>query len=355
MAVLALVAWGLAMLDAPPAHACVICVPYPTTTHADVLLGSEAVALAREDPARPYHLAVVEVLTGSGGDASTGVFLPSTIRRMLAFNPADAVVLVRRKGATTWEWLSYAKPAYQEMIREILAQARDWTGERGQRRRFAFFAARLNDANAVIREQAYLEVGRAPYDWIKSAAPKVPLERVRAVLSDWRLVEWHSLYILMLGQSDVATDQAYIRHGFETAARHRLTTNLSAWTTAYLETASADSFDRLEALYFANAGRSREELEQVLQALSVLANQDAVATRPRTAALRRRIAGGYAILLEHHPQMAGWVAGDLMRWRRRVLVDELADIRQGPVALEAASALAVDSYLALAPQFAELD
>jgi hypothetical protein len=168
------------VLGASETRACVICFPYPKVTHADTLIASKVVALAREDPARPFTLRIVEVLKGLADHGSTGVFLASVDRRRLALNPADGVVLVQREDA--WEWLTYAKPEYKSFIDEILAQALEWRRDSGARSRFDFFASRLNDTSAEIREQAYLEVGRAPYDQIKKVASSVPMERVRTVV-----------------------------------------------------------------------------------------------------------------------------------------------------------------------------
>jgi hypothetical protein len=342
---------GLAMLGVSTALACVICVPYPNATHADALLASEVVVLAREDPAKPFMLAVTEVLKGSAGDVSTGVFLPSATRRRLKARPADGIIVVQRGKIGEWERLSYATPAYQAFVHDILAATDDWRGDRGQHLRFSFFADRLNDRDYEIRQQAFLEVGRAPYNWIKGVARSVPLEQVRMVLANWQLVEWHSLYILMLAQSNEDVDRAYIRKNFESAAHHGTTTNLSAWATAYFETHPDVAIERIEHLYFKSDKRKLLELEEILRALSVLTEADHPLLRGGTARLRWRISGAYASLLERHPAMAGWVARDLLRWRRKALVEPLTKLRRDHAQLDPGSALAVGMYLGQAAHF----
>ena len=354
LSLLALAMLGLKMMGASAALACVICIPYPKATHADALLASETVVLAREDPAKPYSLAVIEVLKGSVDEESTGIFLPSQTRRKLTLNPTDGVVLVRREATSNWKWVGYATPAYQAFVREILTNAADWRGVRGEQSRFAFYAKHLNDADLRVREQAFLEVGRAPYDWIKGVASSVPIEHVRAVLTNWRFVEWHGLYILMLGQSKEEVDRAYIAKNFERAARFSLATNLSAWTTAYVETHPTVAIERIEERYFKNEERKRGELEEILRALSVLAQADDPILRRRKAGLRWRISRAYASLLEYHPNMAGWVARDLVRWQRKALVDRLTELRRDEATLDPASALAVDIYLSQALRFSSL-
>ena len=342
------------MLATSATQACVVCIPYPESTHADDLLASNVVVLAREDPAKPFSLAIVEVLKGSTENISTGVFLPSQIRRKLIANPTDGVVLVQRRPTSSWEPVSYATLAYQAFVREILASEADWRGDRGQLSRFSFFTERLNEEQPAIRNQAFLEIGRAPYSWIKRAARKVPIEQVRATLANWQFVEWHSLYILMLGQSKEERDRDYILRKFESAANLSSLTNLSAWTTAYVETHASEAIETIEDLYFKNAERSDGELEEVCRALSVVAGAGNPFLTRRKDGLRRSILGAYKSLLEHHPNMAGWVARSLMQWRRRALIEKLTELRQSKATLDPASALAVDTYLGQATRFSAL-
>ena len=350
----ALAIMGLTMLATSTTLACVICIPYPESTHADDLLESNVVVLAREDPAQPFSLVIVEVLKGSIGDVSTGVFLPSQIRRKLTLNSTDGIVLVQRRPTASWERVSYATPAYQAFVQEILANETVWRGNGGQQLRFTFFTERLNDKHPAIRQQAFLEIGRAPYSWIKRAARKVPVEQVRATLANWRLVEWHSLYILMLGQSKEEGDRAYIAKNFESAARYGTTRNLSAWATAYIETHPSEAIEAINERYFKNEERTRAELEEILRALSVVADADNPFLIRRKDELRLRISSAYKSLLEYHPKMAGWVARELMRWRRKALVERLKELHRDKASLDSASALAVDMYLAQAARFSGL-
>jgi len=345
---------GLTMLATSATLACVVCIPYPESTHADDLLASNVVVLAREDPAKPFSLSIVEVLKGSNADVSTRVFLPSQIRRKLKLNPTDSIVLVQRQHTSNWEWVSYAAPAYQVFVREILANETEWRRDRGQKLRFAFFTERLNDEHPAIRQQAFLEIGREPYAWIKRAARKVPIEQVRAMLANWRLIEWHSLYILMLGQSKIEGDRAYIRKNFESAARYGSITNLSAWATAYFETHPVVAIETINERYFKNEKRTRAELEEILRALSVVTEANNPLLFRRKTELRWRISNAYKSLLEYHPKMAGWVARDLMRWRRKALVEKLKELRRDKAELDPASALAVDMYLGQAARFSAL-
>ena len=93
-------AWLLALallagLLLQTAHACQVCIPFPTKTLADRLLEADALVLAREDPQRPFHYVAVETLKGEPGDAHIDAFLPSANRRVLAQFPQRHMLLAR--------------------------------------------------------------------------------------------------------------------------------------------------------------------------------------------------------------------------------------------------------------------
>jgi hypothetical protein len=155
----------------------------------------------------------------------------------------------------------------------------------------------------------------------------------------------------MLGQSRLPSDHDLIRNKFETNARYGLKTNLSAWATAYIEINPETGIEDIEALYFAERGRTPDELEEVHRSLSVLGSEGGAVAEPRVAKRRRRIVKSYATLLEHHPTMAGRVASDLTNWKTRALVDRLSRIIESETMLDPGSEMAVSYYLSMAPRF----
>jgi hypothetical protein len=348
-----IVAWVafLTWLHALETVACVICVPYPKTTLADRLMKTESVVLAREKIGHPYTFTPVEILKGSGVKKDIEAFVDSASRRKLNLVPEDAVVLGRETPDADWLLVAYADVEVQKFIRAMLTRSASWSGPEGGKKRITFFADYLTSDNPLIYQQAYLEVGRAPYSSIKSLAGAVPRDRIRAFLDDWRLMEWHSLYILMLGQSRHPDDLDYIRTKFEAIAKHGLKLNLSAWATAFIEAYPDTALDEIERLYFENESRTREELEEVGMGLSVLGSEDIVLGGPGVAARRRRIVRSYAVLLENHPVMAGRVAKDLAAWKIRALVDRLSGIVKAESGLDPDSTFAVNYYLSMAPRY----
>ncbi len=206
------------------ARACVVCIPYPTKTHADVLFESDTIVMAREDPADPFSFAITQTLKGTTNDQSVGLLLDSKTRQSLRLNKQDAVLLYRRHAEADWGRLGYADSEYQKVISTLLERADRWRAKGGSQERLEFFSRLLTSSHPTIREQAYLEVGRAPYALIRQIAGAVQREELRRILADrrrteWRVAEWRRLYILMLGNSIHLDDRLYIRNRFGEAAR----------------------------------------------------------------------------------------------------------------------------------------
>jgi len=341
----------LTLLVTSAGESCIICVPLPKITHADHLLENEYVLLAREKTGEPYSFISVEVLKGPFDQQDIKLFIPSNTRRMLRVNPEDTIVLMRRTAKAEWKYLTYADPEYRKFIRAILSNSGRWSGAGAKRRRTTFFAAYLTHNHRSIREQAYLEVGRAPYASIKTISASVPREQIREFLTNWQLIEWHSLYILMLGQSQHPDNRDLTYKKVQVAARFGLTTNLSAWIAAFIEAHPDVGVDTVEALYFIPGRSTRAELKEVLKGLSVLGSEAVMTADPVIANRRRRIIQSYAVLLDHYPMMAGWVAKDLTSWQLRALVDRLQRIQTNGAMLDPSSNLAITYYLSTAERF----
>jgi hypothetical protein len=328
-----------------------ICVPYPKTTLADMFNERESVIFAREKIGKPYFFYAVEVLKGAiGGDDFKG-FISATGRRMLSKNLKDVAVFGKKDSGDDWRFIVYADREYQAFVREIILQADSWQKFKGSLGRIDFFAERLTNSNQRIRDQAYLEVGRAPYSSIKRIAGSIPRRQIREFLANWRLVEWHSLYILMLGQSQHADDRAYIRNELENYAQYKLTRNLSAWVTAFIESQPDFGVEEIEKLYFSTKDRTQDELEEVLKGFSVLGSEGGIPFKPEIVNRRHRIVRSYATLLDNHPIMAGLVAKDLTNWKTRALVTQLSRIKNGEPILDPSSLFAVNYYLSMASKF----
>lgn len=322
-----------------PASACQICIPFPKKSTADFLIEAEAVVLAREDPERPFHFAPVETLKGDPGDEKIDLFLDSTTRRVLAAYPDRSIVLARRTDGDKNQWrrIGTADADLSPIVKDVLAASAAWEKEPEQR--IEFFARRLGHDNPQVRTLAHLEIARAPYDEIRNCNAVLSPEEIRAFLNNMRYAEWHSLYILLLAQSEDSADRDLIRDSFASTARFNLSLRLAAWATALIEIQEEEGVAEIEERYFRNATRKPEELQAVLQALSVHG------TNGHTH-LRDRIVAAYGTLLENHPSMALLVVHDLTAWKRTNFGKEIAEyLAEKPQDLDFRTTLQLRAYV----------
>lgn len=336
----------LAQLLIGAANACQVCIPMPVKTLADRLLEADALVLAREDPARPFHYAATAVLKGDPGDTPIETFLPSVNRRMLAANPDRRMLLARRGPDTDWLALGIVDSDYQRIVRRILDHAATWQAmETDNRQRLAVFVPLLGHRDPRLHQLAYLEIGRAPYAEIRRIAAEVPIETVRGILDDPQYLEWRSLAIMMLAQSGDTADHARIRKTIDDKQRLNSTFNLAAWATAYIAIDGAGGVEQIQRWYLAQPDRSDEELQAIVKALSVSANAE--------PSLRKPVADGYRALLQTHPLLAPAIARDLITWRRWDFTEQMQPIRKTIAQQDPLGAYAIGLYLrsaAVGPQ-----
>ncbi|WP_295884566.1 hypothetical protein [uncultured Thiohalocapsa sp.] len=330
----------LPLLWAGAANACQICIPLPERTLADKLLASDAVVLAREDASRPFHYQVIETLFGKPGNAPIELFLHSQARRMLAADSQRAMVLTHSARDGSWSTLGFTTPEFDRVLRGVLAQVGRWRPhETENRERLEWFAPLLGHPDKRLHELAYLEIGRAPYAEIRRLAPRIDAKNLRRMLDDPRYLEWRSLAILMLGESGRPQDQIRVRQTLADKARVASTTNLTAWATALVAVDGVAGIEQLGHLYASKPGRSRDELDAVLQALSIHAKAD--------PELRGAVADLYRRILAHEPSMAPAMVHDLIAWRRWDFLEPIRQSQQD-LADDPLAAYALGLYLRLA-------
>ena len=324
-------------------RACMVCIPFPEATIIDRLLDADTVVLARADPQNPFAYRAVATLHGDLADPAIDLFVNSAVRRRLGLNPDRAVVLARGAAQDNpedkrWRSIGFASPAFESLVRDTLDNADQWRAAGGEQGRYAYFMHHLASEETMIRETAYLEVGRAPYDVIREADAYVPASKIQRFLDDPLYLEWRRLYILLLGVDASIEDAARIRNAMNSLARFDQTLNLSAWATALIEIDGDAGIDWLERVYLGNPARDTEAVQETLKALSVQGSSG-------DGRLRPRIAQSYAVLIDTHPQLAGWAARELAAWQDWRLAARLAELREEGGELDGPSAYAIDYYL----------
>jgi hypothetical protein len=325
------------LVAASPARACVLCLPYPKETTADLVIKSDTVVFARENPSRPFSYMPVETLKGRYDGGTIPLLVASTTARQLQSDPALTVVLAQDRAGGTWTSLGPAGIEYHAVLREVVRWA---VPAKSYSARAEFFAPYLRHQDRSLAELAFLEIARAPYSTIRGIRTTVKRNDIYRVLNDFFHVEWHPLYILMLGTSERPDDIAFVRGKLKTLAEYGLTTNLGPYATAFVEMVGADAVKYLAEEFF--SGRrphSRDELLEIAKALSAQGSGG----RPE---LRTAIVDAYGYLLTNRPELAGHVANDLFDWKVRRFAPRMREILNADVDLDEASEFAVTVYLA---------
>lgn len=331
-------------------QACMICVPYPDSTLADRLLENSGIILARELQNSPYVFSQVETIRGEGASGPIKIFCDSSTRRKLNSFPESAVVLAQKNSNEKWQMVTFADGDYQSFIRDLIQSSSKWADSPGNQGRVSYFTKHLTSEHPQIQEQSYLEVGRAPYGTIKALAKDIPRKQIYEFLGNFRFIEWHSLYILFLGQSSHPDDHAFIRQRVESSVRLTMTTNLAAWLTAFIETNPETGVTEIETWYFSNPGRSKDELEQVMTSMSVLGSLPPLDRLPLFL-FREKIVKSYGTLLKNYPEMASRVAKDLAMWQVKAHVDRLSEIQKSKTLVEPSEVYLLDYYLSMAKNY----
>ena len=311
----------LMVLWTPSAHACQICVPLPQQTLADHLLESDVVVMAREDPNRPFHYAAVEVIKGDLGQEVIDTFMNSQARRMLAADPANAMVLARSPREDNWIALGITQNGDFEKVIRLVLERDDWNpNDRMNVARVTEFATLLSHSDRRLFELAYLEVGRAPYSMIKAVSPMVSVEKLRAMLDDFQYSKWHALAILLLGQSDNAIDRERVYAHLKMMHEFGVDRNLAAWATACIEMNGVAGLKYVSDFYFDGPEHSSREYEQIIMALSTHGKAN--------SKIRDQIIDVYHKLMSSNPKIATRFVQDLIIWKRWEFVEEYQQIKR---------------------------
>jgi len=326
------------LLTAGMLHACQICVPFPQTSSADLLLGSEAVVLAREDPERPFRYRSVEVLKGDPGPEKIDLFVNSSTRRTLAVFPERSMVLVkpRKDEPSAWRSAGMADEIFEPIVREILGRAPIW--EKEPNKRALFFSKHLGHSDPQVRTLAHLEVARAPYATIRTLGGIISREQIHTYLQNFRYMEWHALYILLLAQSEDPNDRQFITESFHSATHFHSTLQLAAWTTAFIELEGMAAIEIIEKEYFLKTSHSAKELAEIIRALSVHGTD-------ASPALRNRIVASYGTLITLSPALTSQIAEDLIAWERTEFAEEIGKfVADNPLSFDLPTTLRLRAY-----------
>jgi hypothetical protein len=325
-------------LMAAGASACSLCIGFPEKSLADHLVAGSCIVLASQQQGNAFAYAPREVLKGVFDGGEIDLLVDSVTRQNLQSDNNRRVLLIQHAKGEGWRSFGVVSPAIEAVVRRILLFQQSWTGPDGVMERINFFLPLFGHPESKLRELAYLEVGRAPYALIQRLGRTTSRDDYALMLEENRYLKWRPLAILLLAQSEDPQDRQDIVNSFRAAHRFGRTTNLAAWTAAAVEVDREATMQFIEKEYFCRADRTREELCEVLSALSMLGEDGA-------PALRNRILHAYYVLLRQSPEFAPQVAEDLETWKRWESRGLLSAIQHAAISLNPSEQQALGSYL----------
>ena len=114
----------------PPARACLICLPVPTASPVDYLLGAHLIVVAREDSGAPYWLTTTEILSGDTTRIGRSFFLEAPLltdsslgrnREVIcAYGPHEEI------SQPEWARVGNADVGFRLLVTEILQNRVQW-------------------------------------------------------------------------------------------------------------------------------------------------------------------------------------------------------------------------------------
>lgn len=289
---------------AAPARACTVCVDPPDKTTIDHLVVARDVVLAREDPARPFRFAPVEVLRGSAGGPAIPLLVNTALRRRLAVEPDTVVLFTRGFDGSGWRWLRIVGPSMRPIIVDVLARGEDWLRPSGARERFETFAVLHDHPDPEVRSLALAELDKTPWRHLRTLDLRLPKDELWASLSKRSELPWVSVRLRLLSIDPRPGDLERLSARLHSIAAVGGTLHLQPLALAFTAAGGAEAIDRIRALYGPGNKRSRAERAAVASALAIHATDG----DPK---LRSQILTALDEMLESEPALGPLIAHTL--------------------------------------------
>jgi hypothetical protein len=323
------------------AQACTVCFELPRDSVADRIIDADLVVILREDPERPFHYSVHEVLAGPSANVPPPPFLVDAVMRArLSANPNDGA-LATWTTIGGWQLHGHATPAFQDVARGVVAASSGWSDPAEDRARFDFFAALHASTDPAVQELALIELARLPYAFLRDLRPGLDRQQVARRLVDPQYMEWAPIYILILGQSDDPADHAFVRRAAKAALSPGSRRSLAAWVTAWIEIDGVQAVDAILQDHVSDRSLSESDVRALALALAehVMSGDPEVASRALTA---------LEAATAQHPAAAGIAARTFLQLKDWSLVETLArQIGSGEISAPD-EVFIVEAYLASA-------
>lgn len=184
--------------------------------------------------------------------------------------------------------------------------------------RLKFFLPYLSHAEALLREDAYDEFARAPYEDVRALKPQLRRDVLLAGISDPECaVNLRRLYLTLLGVCGTSDDWPRLQAMITTDSR-TLKPSLDAIIACWLTLRGAEGLPLIEERILRREDVESIDINAVVHAIRFHGEEERSIPRPRLAQTLR--------LVLDHPALADTVLADLARWEDWSVVERVADM-----------------------------
>ena len=335
-----LLSLSLYLVTGSMAWACTICAPSDAqNTVLQRLFAADAVVLASAPEGRAWR--VQEVIKGESPNHAITVV--GFDRGPASRGEPSSWLLAYSAGSQSWRALGRLSLARADWVRRLLSMRRaaDTTID-GWPQRVAFFAPDFESDDALVAQAAYEEVAVAPYAIMRTLKPVLDAGKLRRWLAAPDLAPRRPLYTLLLGVAGDDNDAAALQGQLTGPSSGVGLATHSALFAAYLEIRGGTGLAWVEQQFLRDPGRSDQDLQAALLAMSVHGNEGARVSR-------ERVVQAYAAFIRHNPARAGLVASDLGNWERWEFVPDFAAVLKSGAPQAFASRYGMVFYLMRSP------
>jgi hypothetical protein len=186
--------------------------------------------------------------------------------------------------------------------------------------RIAFFLDYLEHNNDVLKQDAYEEFARAPYEDIKAIKDKLDHDQIIAWIQSREIpASRKRLYFTMLGICDQPGDAKLLEELMQSDDR-LLKAGLDAMIACYMTLTGSDGMDLIDRLFISN---NQAEYSDTYSAISAIRfHGDETMTIPRDRLLK-----SLRLMLDR-PRLADLVIPDLARWEDWSVMDQLVKLHK---------------------------
>jgi hypothetical protein len=257
---------------------------------------------------------------------------------------APWLVVLYSMGSQSWSVAGVLEQRNADWLKTLATQRRAGDADPTKAlERARFFAAGLEQPDALMAQVSYEELATVPYATLRGVAVDLSAPQVRQWTAAPRQPERLPLYYLLAGLTEHADDAAWLQQRSLAVDSSRSPSVMSALLAATIEILGPAGLAWVEKNFLSDAAVPDADVQAAILAMGV---QGAAGGRLQPDA----IVGVYDHFMQSNPHRAGFVASDLANWGHWEFAPRYAHLLRTGTAQVFASRYAMVLYLMRNPR-----